>query len=203
MSESQLNDLLADPDFAKFVVTASSELARARSIPIQRARGFVLSGLGDPAAYLKIHEAWITGQTALVKVILRRRAIDLLRKDAPRVKHCALPVKLDELHTVLAAGGSAVDFHWAVQVERRSVVRMVLEALDCFASLGEVQRRRAALIQRRVLENTSYAELSTELGVREGALRVQVHEAILAFREHLRAHLRARDPELSRQIPTP
>jgi len=203
MSESQLNHrLFADPRFEKAIATVSSELARARSIPLKRARGFVVSGLGDPVAFAKIREAWTIGQPALAKVMLRRRALDLLRRDAWRRKHRSLPTTVDELHADAAAGRSAADLHWGAQVERRSVVQMVLEALDCFASLGEVQRRRAVLLRRYTLEEASYAELSAELGVKEDTLRVRVHDAIWAFREHLRDHLRQRDPELFNRVPT-
>lgn len=203
MSVSQLNHaLLVDPCFEKAIDAVSSELARARGIPFERARRYVVSGLGDPVAFAKIYDAWTTGARALARVVLRRRALDQFRQEARRRNHRSLPTTIEELHADAAAGSSAADLHWGVEIERRSVLRMVLEALDCFASLGEVQRRRAVLVRRRTLEDASYAELSVEFGVPEETLRVRAYEAISAFREHLRAHLRHRDPELYSQLLT-
>jgi len=199
MPESE--NLFTDPTFLSVIKVVASELARGHGMPFRQAEGFVISGLGEPAVYAAVREAWAAGLRGLAKVILRRRAIDLLRKDARRPKHRSLFTTVDETH-LTAATTSAAGLHWSAQVERRLLLQMVLTALDCFASQGEVQRRRAVLLRRYTLEEASYDELSAELGVKQVALRVRVHEAIWAFREHLREHLEHRDRELFNQLPT-
>jgi len=200
-ADTPLDDLLSAPEFSRVVAAVSRELARARRMPLTCARGFVLSGLGDPDKLTEICSAWTAGQRGLAKVMLRRRAIDVLREEGRRPKHRSLPAAPDALHAEISLVIAPADLHWGAEIERHSVVRVVLAALSCFASQGTIQRSRASLIRRYLLEEKSYRELSAELGVPMSALRVRVHKAIRAFREYLRMHLRHRDSELLSRIP--
>lgn len=63
---------------------------------------------------------------------------------------------------------------------------MVHRALACFAAQGTIQGRQAQLLQRHIVDETDYRELSTELTCSENALRVRVCKAMLALRRHVR-----------------
>jgi DNA-directed RNA polymerase specialized sigma24 family protein len=171
------------------------------NVPHATAAGFVLSAIGEPATLLCIYNAWRAARRAeasfgLPKVIIRRRVIDLLRKEArPRAL-----APLTAIHESDATRGSAADralsdldtFHGGLgddprgEVELRQATERLLTAMACFASQGESQRRQAQLLRRYVLDDVNYAKLSAELSCTENACRVRVHKARLALRKHIR-----------------
>src|SRR5215475_12370481 len=188
----QLDELFADPGFAKTVDLVAREVMRLWGVPHAAAHGFVVSAIGEPETLACIHNAWSvatsTGENfGLVKVIIRRRVIDLLRKDARQTNHCSLPTTIDAIDTDRTPG-----FHELVQrdprlqLELQQIIQMVRGALDCFAAQGEIQDRQARLLRRYALDEVQYSALSAELACSESALRVRVHKAMLALRKHIR-----------------
>src|SRR5689334_24906727 len=100
-SKHQLEQLLADPIFSRTITLTTHEVIRTWNVPCAVARGFVLSAIGEPGALGCIYDAWITAKKAgarlgKVKVIVRRRVLDLLAKDARRAGHTSLPVIEDD-----------------------------------------------------------------------------------------------------------
>lgn len=189
----QLEELLRDPDFLKIIELITKEVMRSWSIPQQAARGFVLSAIGEPETLACIHNAWFlakrTGESlGLAKLIMRRRVIDLLRKDVRQANHCSLPATVDAIETdrTLGSFDDLVQRDPRVQLELRQIIQMVRDAVACFATQGHAQQRQARLLQRYALDEVKYAELSTELACSENALRVRVHKAMLALRKHIR-----------------
>jgi DNA-directed RNA polymerase specialized sigma24 family protein len=188
----QLDELFAAPGFARIVDLVVREVMRLWGIPHAAAHGFVVSAIGEPDTLACIHNAWSvatsTGENlGLVKVIIRRRVIDLLRKDARQVNHCSLPTTVDAIDSDRTPG-----FHELVQrdprlqLELQQIIQMVRGALDCFSTQGEIQDRQARLLRRYALDEVGYTTLSAELACTESALRVRVHKAMLALRKHIR-----------------
>lgn len=190
-SEDRLQDLLRDPGFLKVVDLVASEVMRCWNVPRRTAHGFVLSAIGEPETLGRIHDAWIlarnTGENpGLAKVIVRRRVIDLLRREARQTNHCSLPaaVDADEIDAALA-------FHELLQrspraqLELQQIIQLVRSAVACFATQGRIQKRQAQLLRRYALDEVPYPELSIELACSENALRVRVHKAMLALRRHI------------------
>ena len=100
----QLDDLLGEPDFLRIIELISKETMRSWSIPCSVARGLVLSAIGEPETLARIHDAWFLAKQngespGLAKVIVRRRVIDLLRKDARQTNHCSLPSVEEPIET--------------------------------------------------------------------------------------------------------
>lgn len=187
----QLEDLLGDPGFLKVVDLVTSEVARYWNVPRRTAHGFVLSAIGEPETLRGIHNAWLVarnggGSPGLAKVIIRRRVIDLLRRDARQNGHCSLPTTVDEIDT-----DRALAFHELLQrnpraqLELRQIIQLVRSALACFARQSRTQVRQAQLLRRYALDEVNYADLSVELGSSENALRVRVHKAMFALRRHI------------------
>jgi len=191
--KQQLEDLLEDPDFQKIIELSAREVARAWSIPYGAARGFVLSAIGVPETLERIYHAWLrakqTGDFGLAKLMVRRRVIDLLRKDARRAGHCSSPAAVNAVETARAPSpfDDLVQRDPRAQLELQQVILLVRAALACFASQGRAQLRQAQLLRRYALDEKSYSELAVELASSEGALRVRVHKAMLALRKHIRA----------------
>lgn len=187
----QLDELLEDPAFLKIIDLVTKEVMRSWGYPYNVAHGFVLSAIGEPATLRGIHEAWQLakqpgGKPGLAKLIVRRRVIDLLRKDARQVNHCSLSpgeeaIEMDQLGTF----GELVHSSPRAQLELHQTIQMVRVALACFASQGTAQRRQAQLLCRYTLDEVGYAELSAELGTSPSALRVRVHTATVALRRHI------------------
>jgi len=187
----QLDTLLAEPGFVRIIELVTREVARAWRVPGPAARGFVLSAIGEPATLAVIARAWLgagaTGKDrGLAKVIVRRRVIDLLRKDA-RSTYRGAPASMTDLTEL----ERAPDLHAAVerdpraQLELQEVIRKVRDALACFAAQGPPQARQARLLEHHTLDEVSYDELGAQLACSEGALRVRVHKALRAFRKHV------------------
>jgi len=192
-SNHQLEELLRAPDFRKIVELVAKEVMRSWSVPSNAARGFVLSAIGEPETLASIHHAWFLAQRTgeslgLAKVIIRRRVIDLLRKDARLANHASLPATADALEADRALGSfdDLVQRNPRVQLELRQVIQMVRGAVACFATQGQAQQRQAQLLRRYALDEVKYSELSVELACSENALRVRVHKAMLALRKHIR-----------------
>jgi DNA-directed RNA polymerase specialized sigma24 family protein len=192
ISSRKLEDLLGDPAFPKVIDLVSKEVMRAWSVSRTMARSFVLSAIGEPNTLASIHDAWVLakqsgGSLGLAKLIIRRRVIDLLRKDARQANHYSLAVTVDAIETekTLGAFHDHVQRNPQAQLELREVIQMVRSALACFATQGGVQQRQAQLLRRYALDDASYSELSVELACSETALRVRVHKAMLALRKHI------------------
>jgi DNA-directed RNA polymerase specialized sigma24 family protein len=190
--DQQLEELQDDREFRKILDLVTREVTRSWSVSCNVARGFVLSAIGEPDTLAQIHRAWFLAKKngeglGLAKVIVRRRVIDLLRKDRRQTDHASLP-SVDALE----AGESFASFHDHVernphlQLELRQAIEMVRSALVCFATQGGVQHRQARLLERYALDETPYAELGREMVCTENALRVRVHKAMLALRKHIR-----------------
>ena len=194
-SEQQLEELLEDPDFLKIVCLVTREVARCWNVAESSAHGFVISAIGEPTTLACVYNAWLSARDAgenprLAKVIIRRRVIDLLRKDARPDNHLSFamaPESSRETETVLGASDDRFGYNPQGQLELRQIIEMVRSALACFAAQGCVQRRQARLLERHVLDEIGYPELSSELTCSENALRVRVCKAMLALRRHVRA----------------
>lgn len=191
--KQQLEELLEDPDFQKIVDLVGREVTRLWSISPKVARGVVFSAIGEPATLARIHKAWFLARSAgeslgLAKVIIRRRVIDLLGKDARRAGHDSLPATVHAIDMDRAlALDELLQHNPRVQLELQQIIQMVRSALVCFSTQGQTQERQARLLRRYALDEVNYSELSVELACSENALRVRVHKAMLAFRKHIRA----------------
>lgn len=192
--EQQLEELLGDPDLLKIVHLVTREVARCWNVAESAAHGLVLSAIGEPTTLACVYDAWSSARNAgekprLAKVIIRRRVIDLLRKDArPSNHHSLATVATSPMETETALG--ALDDRFAynpqLQLELQQAIEMVRSALACFAAQGRIQGRQAQLLQRHILDEIDYRELSAELTCSENALRVRVCKAMLALRRHVR-----------------
>lgn len=187
-----LEELFANPTFARTLDLVAKDVMRLWGVPHTAAHGFVVSAIGEPETLAGIHSAWSVaastgGNFGLAKVIIRRRVIDLLRRDARQANHCSLPATVDAIDTDRTPGfDELVQRDPRLQLELRQIIQMVRGALDCFSSQGEIQDRQARLLRRYALDEVQYAALSTELACSEAALRVRVHKAMLALRKHIR-----------------
>jgi DNA-directed RNA polymerase specialized sigma24 family protein len=186
----QLQALLADPSFERMLRLLAREVMTRWHMSWPSAHGLLLSAVGEPVVLAGIHEAWFTAgdNRGLAKLIMRRRVLDLLGKDARPRWHTWLPDATDlstedspisqlEPHVQPTAMGRIAD---------HKIIGAVREALDCFATQGTVQRRQAHLLQRYDLDEATYAALSTELRCNVNALRVRVHKARAALLKHIR-----------------
>jgi hypothetical protein len=187
----QLEELRADAGFLKVVDLVTKEVMRHWNASHQVAHGFVLSAIGEPATLSTIYQAWSLAKHSgeglgLAKLIVRRRVVDLLRKDARRTEHSSLPAPDGEKDKLLGEFNDLVQRNPQVQLELQEIIQMVRSALACFARQGWIQQRQAQLLQRYALEEASYGELSAELACSENALRVRVHKAMHALRKHIR-----------------
>lgn len=184
--EVLLDALECDAVVQRAIKLVATEVARVWKLSYGAALGFVISALGEPSTLLAIHAAWQAGQLSLVKLILRRRTLDLLGKDARPPGHASLssgaePAELDRVLSL----DRALSRDPRSQLELQQIVSLVRGALACFARQGRDQQRQAALLQRYVLDETSYAVLRGELACSENALRVRVHKAMVALRRHI------------------
>ncbi|MEO7731597.1 MAG: hypothetical protein ABIY55_11535 [Kofleriaceae bacterium] len=170
----------------------SKEVTRSWTMPYNSARGFVLSAVGEPTTLEQVYRAWTFARQhghslGLAKVIVRRRVIDLMRKDARPGHHCSLSdTSADTPYEPgIESFDEVVRRTPQTQLELRQLIQLVREAVECFATQGSVQRRQAKLLERYALDEASYAELSVELSCSEAALRVRVHKAMIALRRHI------------------
>jgi len=194
-SEQQLEEFLEDPDLLKIVHLVTKEVARGWNVAEGLAHGFVLSAIGEPIVLACVYNAWLSARNAgekprLAKVIIRRRVIDLLRKEARPNNHHSFamaPESSMETETALGAFDDRFGCNPQIQLELRQMIEMVRSALACFAAQGCAQRRQAQLLERHVLDETGYRELSTKLTCSENALRVRVCKAMFSLRRHVRA----------------
>lgn len=199
-----LDELLADRDFMRIVTAVTREVMYKQNVSPDVAYHLVLSSIGEPRTLRSVYDAWhseapMGRRSGLVWTIIRRRVIDMFRKDARRSGHSSFLVDTDDLEADTASislGGSGQDSP-QVQLENLETAEMVRVALSCFARQGEKQREQAALVRRYALEEATYEELSQELLCPSGALRVRVCKALRALRKHIQiCH-----PDLVEQIP--
>ncbi|HEX8110878.1 MAG TPA: hypothetical protein VF516_24265 [Kofleriaceae bacterium] len=187
----QLDELLGNSGFLKTVDLITKEVYHVWNVSDRDAYGVVLSAIGEPATLACVHAALSPNQNiALAKVIIRRRVIDLLRKDARPNNHCSLsPPAADGTEPDCAPGsfGDPLESTPRGQLEVRQIVNRVRTALDEFAAQGDKQQQQAQLLQRYVLDEVGYADLSVELTCSKNALRVRVHKAITALRKYVQS----------------
>src|SRR5215470_15646627 len=82
-ARDQLDDLFGDSSFMKIVAVIAKEVYHVWNISDRDAQCFVLSAIGEPATLACVHAAFSPKRNlTLAKVIIRRRVIDLLRRDA-------------------------------------------------------------------------------------------------------------------------
>ncbi len=185
----QLDELLGNSGFLKTVDLVTKEVYHVWNVSDRDAYGVVLSAIGEPATLACVHAALSpTPNIALARVIIRRRVIDLLRKDARPNHHCSLSPSAADGAEPDCPPGSLDDLLEStprVQLEIRQIADRVRTALDGFAAQGDKQQQQAQLLQRHVLEEVGYADLSVELTCSKNALRVRVHKAITALRKYV------------------
>lgn len=189
-TDRQLEALLADPSFERMLRLLAREVMTCWHMSWPSARCLVLSALGEPAVLAGIHEAWFAAgdRRGLAKLIVRRRVLDLLGKDARPRWHTWLPdaADLDNEEGPIGRLEPRVLPTALGRITERRIINAVREALECFAMQGTVQRRQAHLLQRYDLDEITYAALSAELGCPINALRVRVHKARAALLKHIR-----------------
>lgn len=185
----QLDELLGNSGFLKTVDLITKEVYHVWNLSVRDAYRVVLSAIGEPATLACVYAALSPKQNlALARVIIRRRVIDLLRKDARPNNHCSLsPSAADGAEPQCPPGAfdDPLESTPRVQLEVRQVVELVRTALDGFAAQGDKQQQQAQLLQRYVLDEVGYADLSVELTCSKTALRVRVHKAIVALRKYV------------------
>jgi DNA-directed RNA polymerase specialized sigma24 family protein len=184
----QLDELLGNRGFLRTVDLISKEVYHVWNVSDRDAYGVVLSAIGEPATLACVHAALSPRPNlALAKVIIRRRVIDLLRKDARPNNHCSLPPAADGAEPDGPPGSfdEPLESTPRVQLEVRQVVNMVRTALDGFAAQGDKQHQQAQLLQRYMIDEVGYDDLSVELTCSKNALRVRVHKAIMALRKYV------------------
>lgn len=182
--ESRLEELLADVKFQEALEFLAKEIRRNWRLPLAIARWTVLAALARPRDLVRVHRTWNRGEIALAKVIMRRRALDLFRREQRRPHHSSFAITSDGVETASERFADdcrsdprrAVEYH-----ESNAGLRA---AISCFASRGVTQQLQASLLSR-IIDETPYAELSIELACSPGALRVRVHKAIRALRRHV------------------
>jgi DNA-directed RNA polymerase specialized sigma24 family protein len=189
-SNQQLEALLADPIFRRLRDLIAREVMARWSMSPGAARRLVLSAIGEPAVLAGIHEAWTAAERrpGLAKVIIRRRVLDLLEKDARPRSHVSFPDTLDDGEPDLALGpvDPATQRGVLGWMTGQQIIEQVRNALACFAMQGITQRRQAGLLQRYDLDEITYSQLSAELACSKNALRVRVHKARAALLKHIR-----------------
>lgn len=188
----RLGALFDDDEFPKLIDGATAEVMRTWNLPRATAAGFVISAMGDPKTLASIHDEWAKARTlgkglGLPRLIVRRRAFDLLRCDARRPHHESLPPTSDDLG-VLADRAHQEACDPCEQAELKQIAELVRGALRSFAEQGPTQARQAWLVHCRLLDELSYAELAEQVACSAGALRVRIHKALQALRRHIEAH---------------
>jgi DNA-directed RNA polymerase specialized sigma24 family protein len=198
-----LDELLGDPAFVTIVALVTKEVMSLWRVSHAEARGDVFAAIGEPNALAQIHDAWTQAREGratlgLAKVIVRRRVIDLLRRKQRKADHRSLQAKTeDDASTAVGSANDQLALTPRLLLEYLQALRLAHGALDCFAKQGKRQQRQAALLRRRILDETSHADLSTELKCSRAALAVRIHKALRALRKHVRdCH-----PELLRMWP--
>jgi DNA-directed RNA polymerase specialized sigma24 family protein len=193
-SERQLKTLLEDPVFLKAIALVTREVTRKWNYSNTAARRSVLSAIGEPMALDCIYHAWTAWRARkpdekLVHpiVIIRRRVLDLLGRDARRTGHSSLPTTADDIEETenSALFDKNSQRNPLVQLEHWQIIQMIQRAVACFAAQGVVQRRQAELLRRHAFDEISYSELSVELACAEVALRVRMHKARRALLKHI------------------
>lgn len=182
--EARLNELLADAKFEEVFEFIAKEVKTNWRLPLVIARWTVLAAFARPRDLVRIHRAWSKGRLALAKLIVRRRVFDLFRRERRKPHHSSLAVTSDgaETRPSLFAEDSPSDPLTILQCHEGS--EALRASLECFASRGNKQQLQASLLWR-IIDETPYAELSTEFACTRGALRVRVHKAIRALRRHV------------------
>jgi DNA-directed RNA polymerase specialized sigma24 family protein len=193
-SERQLKALLEDPVFLKALALVTKEVTNNWNYSNTAARRCVLSAIGEPTALDCIYHAWTAWKArkpdeklAHPTVIIRRRVLDLLGRDARRPGHSSLPTTTDDIEETehLALFDKNSQRNPLVQLEYWQLIQLVQRAVACFAAQGVVQRRQAELLKRHAFDEISYSELSVELACAEVALRVRMHKARRALLRHI------------------
>jgi RNA polymerase sigma factor (sigma-70 family) len=176
----ELYELLRDEHITRHLYTCAKQVEHSADLPYRLAHGYVMSAIGDPPVVEALHRARSNGRFGLARLIIRRRVLDLLRRDGRRAHHLSLHDSDADAESVVAEDATP-----DVQVEQREIVSNVRSALASFAQQGPMQHRQAQLLRRSVLDEASARELSAELGCNEKALRVRLHSAKAALLRHV------------------
>ena len=115
-AQQQFDTLLEDHDFLKIIDLVTKEVGHRWSVFDSIARSFVLSVVKEPATLLCVYGAWLSAKQAgekprLAKLIIRRRVIALLRKDARSSSHCSLSIATPEHAETDTMPGALHDSH--------------------------------------------------------------------------------------------
>jgi DNA-directed RNA polymerase specialized sigma24 family protein len=184
-SEEQLKQLLGDIGFLRTIDFVAHEAMGNWRMPYDAAFRTVLSAIGHPRHLAEVWTAWTTDSKGLARTILRRRLIDLFRKEAARPGHSSFPLSEEGEHAGHGVPDDARGSDPLRLLHDARVIRGIRAAVASFAARGKRQQRQALLLRRRLFDEASYAELSVEFRCSPGALRVRVHKAIKALRKHI------------------
>jgi DNA-directed RNA polymerase specialized sigma24 family protein len=182
--EARLDELLADAKFEEILNFTANEVKTNWRLPLTIARWTVLAALARPRDLTRIHRAWRKGKLALAKLIVRRRVFDLFRRERRKPHHSSFATASDGVETGPALFAEDLRSDQLTILEHHEGSEALRVAIECFASRG-VKQQLQALLLWRVIDETPYAELSTDLACTRGALRVRVHKAIQALRRHV------------------
>ena len=190
IATQQLDALRDHAEFPRLVRGAATEVMRAWDVPRKTAAGLVMSAVGEPRTLDSLHQSWFSpdgNAVGLAKVIVRRRVLDLLRKDVRRPHHESLPLAADQIDRALGSLADDAQHDPRAQAELNQLVAMVRAALQSFATLGPIQARQAELLQRYALDEVEYPVLAAQLACTQNALRVRIHKAMRALRRYIEA----------------
>jgi DNA-directed RNA polymerase specialized sigma24 family protein len=185
ISQEQLKQLLGDVGFLRTIDFVAHEAMANWSMPYDAAFRAVLSAIGHPRHLAEVFGAWTTANKALARTMLRRRLIDMFRKEAARPGHSSF--RLSEVGEDVGHGlaDDARGSDPLRSLHDARLIRGIRAAVASFTARGKRQQRQALLLRRRIIDGASYTELSVEFRCGTGALRVRVHKAIKALRKHI------------------
>src|ERR1700760_1637589 len=140
-------ELLEDPEYKRLQKMIATEIMRGWSMEREVAHGYVVSASGEPAILHKLSEVWRREPREeswrLIRLIIRRRTIDLLRKDAPRRAHVPLDQIDDELDERIAERDAPAFLRNPLHsLERDLIIRSVHAEIACFSTQGRNQLRQ-------------------------------------------------------------
>lgn len=199
--QPQLNELLTDRAVVHTISLVAKEFMPVLDATYDGARRYVLSAIAMPKALTDIYNAWLLAQTdgrhlGLLRVIIRRRVRDLLRKETRRTGHTSWPAdddgevdscwELDDLHA-----------NPEMQAHQAQLDTLVRHLVESFAAQSPTKQRQVELLRRYVCDDVPYEQLAAEMSVTQNALRSRVHKARCALRRHLRKHCPRLQDQLS------
>lgn len=195
--DRQLLELFSDPEYVKIFRLARDELKASWRMSADAAEQLVLSAIGTPKALADIHAAMRKGHAlfdtpvgkkfALARLITRRRVQDRMRSDRTRDGQIPLPdpgldSHSDDATLWFRASAETGPEHHAQQAQLQMLLQ---KALACFAKQGNVESRQAELLQRHLLQEEEYRELTVGLNCTCNTLYGRLYDARAAFRQYV------------------